>query len=284
MSDWDIGLQDTSLVEDEDHRSVRITRIDEHNNRITYALQNNMNKYIYYSYETTTITSQPTYTETIEHSITIQSNDASYKNYSIIYSAQIYHDNAYFDSKTIKGNIQIVNESDVIYDNVPYLKECVETLDIFLQDFQEAFHVDYSQSDFIPIIQYLKASNIPTYEESNTTSLLEYYSEERINAKGYRMVTFVKIEESMTSMQYGEYCYEQGAYSFNYNVSLEKRNIDNLYNLLLNDPENPIAIYINKDKVYFYAQSYSDEDIYNDIFYQNAGLSSMILYQGPSKF
>ena len=281
---WEIGLQDTSLVEDKEHRSVRITRNDSNNNRITYALQNNTEKYITYIYETTSRISQPTYTEITKHTITIQSTDALYKNYSIFYSAQIYHDNAYFDTKTLKGYIKIVNESDVIYDNVPYLKECVEAIDLMLNDFQNDYKIDYSQSDFVPVIQYLKKANIPTYEKSMNTSFLEYYSEERISAKGYRMVTFIRVDESMNSMQYGEYCYEQAAYTFNYNVSLEKRNIDKLYNMLLNDPENPLAVYIDEDKSYFYSQTLSDTDIYNDIYSNNANKASLILYQENSKF
>lgn len=282
-SSWEIGIQDASFVEDKDHRSVRITKQNE-NSRVTYALQNYNEKYISYTYETTSKISHTTYTETIDYSIVIKSIDTSYKTYSISYIAYIYHDNAYFDTKQYNGTIQLVNDKDIIYDNVPYLKESIEAFYTLLETFQKDFNIEYSQTDYVPIISYMYDSNIPEYEENATSSLLEYYSEERISAKGYRMITFVKLDKTANTLQYGEYCYEQNAYSFNYYLPLQERELNNLYNLVLNDAQTPYALYICEDKAYLYPQSFSDQEIYNDIYENNANNASLLLYKGNNKF
>ena len=68
-------------------------------------------------------------------------------------------------------------------------------------------------------------------EVDETETTFNYYSEDEINAKGYRIVTFAKILDDYSMIQYGNYCIDQASYGFKYDVQLTPRTIENCYSL-----------------------------------------------------
>ena len=274
-SNFEIALQDASITKDKEHRSLRITKYVD-NNRITYALNNYGTKSISYTYESETKEAYPTYNKISKHKVSLQSIDDAFKEYSLIYIETIYHDQNFIENKQIQGNIQIVNKNDVIYDNVPYLQEAVQAFALLLNEFQKEYKIEYKNTNFIPVIEYLNKQSIPKYE-NNVSAFLEYHSKERINAKGYRLTTIITLNKDNNTLQFKEYCHEQAAYTFNYTTSLQARSIENLYDMILNDPTIAYAIYINDNSLYLYTQTMSDQDIYNDILNNNGTNASLHL-------
>lgn len=285
-SKWEIGVQSKDYAENPNHRNLTVRYKNDSKSNCLFAFQNNSNEYIYYKYEITT-SPLSVYDEDLYHKVEIKSIDEHFKEYEVKYTVDIYRENRYFDSQSSEGKIIINSDGSIHFDNMPYLRKAIDSLYFFMNEFETLFKIDYNKYNFIylpKLMHNLEFANIINISDMDSNTL-NYYSKERINAKGYRLVTFTKIAKDFSTIQFGEYCYDQAAYSFNYYVDLYKRNIENCYNIMIaGDVESSYAIYIKEDKVYLYYQSEDDKYIYNDVNNNLGENAEMILYKGDKKF
>lgn len=292
---WNIEVQDKKLASDPNHREVIVQYIDTmqfmdqifQNEKTLFGFYNRGSEYIKYQYEKIENENNNLYyNSSYHHNVEIQSTDSEFKKYKVTYTMDEYRNDRLFDSKRMEGSIEILPNGTIQYDSIPYLASAIDSLNIMLDKFEEDFQIDYELYEFVHLPKMMKDLYIPgktEVDEIKTT--FNYYSESEINAKGYRIVTYVKILDDYSMIQYGNYCIEQASYGFKYDVQLTPRTIENCYNMLLDDvPEKQYAIYIQDDIAYLYLQSDTDEYILDDIVNNNAGNAVYILYKGEKNF
>ncbi|WP_028043109.1 hypothetical protein [Candidatus Stoquefichus massiliensis] len=282
---WDIQVQDQSQAEDESHRSLLIRQV--HTNKdiketITYSLQNNdRKKQISYIYVKSETNQENRYDYTVE----LQSIDESYQSYKITYQYEKYQSGNYKDGKEANGKLMIHNDDQIQYDNVPLLKEAISAYLSLLNDFQKEFDIHYQDYDFINLPELVNRLDIPELktvsEEASLTT--DYYEQVHINAKGFQLISFLKVNKDITSAQFGTYNVEREDYESNVTVTLEKRDIENCYDIIQkNDPDVNYAVYFDKEAAYVYLQSFTDQEIKDDSVDQASKASFILKTTNPS--
>lgn len=287
---WDINVQDKDLARDPNHRELSVRYINQKypHEEVSFAFHNRGSEYILYQYEKK-VKEQINlyYTSVYHHKVEIKSTDSEFRKYTVSYTMDEYRNDKHFDSKSMKGNIEILSDGKINYDLVPYLASAIDSLNIMLDEFEVDYVIDYDMVGFVHLPKLMDDLYIPSKTEitEETSNTLNFYSKDRINAKGYRLVTFVKILKDYSTLQMGEYSIEQGAYSYQYDAQLKLRTIENSYDLLLpGDPDEQYAIYIKDDVAYLYLQSSSDDFIIDDVENYDAKNAKRILYEGERNF
>lgn len=281
---WQIGVQDKSQVEDDEHRSLTVREIfeDENLTKTTMLSLQNLNnkKTISYIYKKSQIENNKRY----DHTVTIKSVDESYHEYEITYSYEEYQSQIYHDGYEAKGELKIGNDNEITYDNIPLLKEAMDAYLTLINDFQQEFNLDYREYDFVNLPELSKDLDISAldYISEETSTTTDYYSEIEINAKGFSLITFLKINKDFSSADFGIYNIERKGFEFNATVTFEKRKIDSCYNIIQgNDPDGNYAVYFNNDTAYVYLQSITDQEIIDDI--QNQGTKTIYILKTTNK-
>lgn len=278
---WQINVQDKSQVEDEDHRALTIRQIHKEQNSsktTMFSLQNeNDKKTISYIYKISKINDSNHNDQTI----TIQSTDEGYQKYEIIYTNEKYQDNNYKDGTEAKGKLNIDANNKITYDNVPLLKEALNACLLLLNDFQKEFDINYQDYDFVDLPKLTENLDIPDISEISevTSQTIDYYSDAHINAKGFSLITFLKIEKDFSGAQFGIYNVERKDYETNATVTFEKRSMEQCYNIVQkNDPDINYAVYFIDDATaYIYFQSKTDEEIKDDVLNQASSQAVTVL-------
>lgn len=275
---WQIGIEDPSRAEDKDHPSLTIRQIHQNENIIEttmFSLQNTDLKKISYIYEI----SETIDDKRVEQKVTVTSTNDTYTDYAVTYTMQEYHSNNYFDGREASGIITIEDKKK-IYANVPKLKETMEHCQALLNDFQSEFNIHYQDYDFISLPQQMKEMNIPEMNEVTSAigTTTDYYSEPSINAKGFSLVTSLRVSNDKTDAELLIYNVERKDFEKKINVSLENRNLDNCYNLIQKgDPDLQYAVYIDGETAYLYKQDKTDDEILQDIQQNEASHAMSIL-------
>lgn len=276
---WQIGVEDTSMVEDKAHRSLTIRYVEEDSNpkkTTMFSLQNTNNKKtVAYIYKQSEMEGNKQY----DKMVSITSTDDAYKSYDINYTYQEFSNGNYFDGSEANGKLTIKEDQSITYDNVPLLAEAMDNCKILIDKFQEEFKVNYKDYNFITLPELAESIEIAKIDKADqgVARTLDYYSQPTINARGYSLVTFLKINKDFSRLQYCRYSIEQEAFEFNLDLALEKRSIENCYNIVQNDPDISYAVYIHGDVAYMYLQSLSDQEIQNDAMNKNGSQAKSIL-------
>lgn len=279
---WQIGVEDLSMADPEDtlHRSATIRWIEESENiteKTMFSLQNNdTEKEIIYIYERSEIVGENQYDSRLE----VSSSDSEYKNYEITYRYQEFRYDNYFDGKDATGALVVADDNSITYDNMPLLKETMEHCLDLINQFQKEFNVNYTEYDFISLPELCKNIDIPTMENipEEIATTTDFYSEPTINAKGFSLVNHLSVDKSYLNASLGVYNVERRTYDTSSNMTLEKRNIENCYNMIAGfDAEISYAVYFQEETAYLYLQSTSDEEIENDVINNQGQQASIIL-------
>lgn len=276
--DWQIGVEDKSTAKDESHRNLTIRKINEQDTSSEtsiFSLQNNDKKEIHYIYKKSETKAENQYNYTVN----IVSNDEDYKHYNITYTYEEYRNNNYFDGSEATGKLSVSKDNEVSYDNVPMLKEAMQSCLSLMDDFQKTFDIQYSDYQFTSLPALMKDVDIPHLDaiSEETASEIHYYSEPRINAKGFSLVTSLSVDKAYSEVELGIYNVERKGYDSTQTITLEKRGIDHCYNLIQSDPDVSYAVYFMDEDAYLYLQSMSDEEIETDITTQGASRASVSL-------
>lgn len=281
---WQIGVQDKSQVDDKEHRSLTIREIFEEENitkTTMFSLENlNNTKTISYIYKKSQAKDYNRYDQTV----TIKSIDESYHEYEITYNYEEYQNENYHDGNEAKGKLKIGTDNKITYDNVPLLKEAMTAYLTLLNDFQQEFNLDYHKYDFVNLPELSKNLDIPILENisKETSTTTDYYSEVDINAKGFSLITFLKVNEDLSSADFGVYNLERKDYESKVTITFEKRNLENCYNIIQkNDPDINYTVYFNDDTAYIYLQSLTDQEIMDDL--QNQGSKAIHILKITNK-
>ncbi|WP_027088760.1 hypothetical protein [Thomasclavelia saccharogumia] len=281
---WQIGVQDKSQIEDKEHRSLTIREIFEEKNvtkTTMFSLQNqNDTKTISYIYKKSETDNNNRYDQTV----TIESTDESYHEYKIIYSYEEYQNENYHDGKEANGKFKIGNDNKITYDNVPLLKEALNAYLTLINDFQQEFNLNYDEYDFVNLPELAKNLDVPDLDniDEETSTTTDYYSEAYINARGFSLITFLKLNKDFSSAEFGIYNVEKKEYESNATVTFEKRGIADCYNIIQkNDPDVNYAVYFSGDTAYVYLQSLTDQEIIDDV--QNQGTNATDILKTTNK-
>ena len=249
---WDISVEENV----KDHPEIFIQNIEE-NATVSYSFSENGISYIYDLQST-----EDDYTINNEK-MTITSTDSDYKKYSVDYMNVIYHGHLYFDTITASGNITVQNDSSVIFDDTPFLKEMMERERTLIQEFEEKFDLDYSKTDFVNLPELFKDVQFDentNYSES--LNAIQYFSNADINAKGYQIQTFLELDKTGNTGILGTYVAEQKMYGSQINVTLQPRSIENCYDLIpVYDYEAEYTAYISENMIYLYPIDITDESL-----------------------
>lgn len=253
---WEISVEENV----KDHPKIFIQNIEE-NGRVWYSFDENG---ISYSYDLQTIEDD----ETVNNEkLTIQSTDSEYKKYSMNYMNVIYHGPLYYDTVTASGNITVQNDGSIEFDDTPFLKEMMERERTLIQEFEEKFSLDYSKTDFVNLpelfrdVQFDENTN---YNESLDS--IQYFSNADINAKGYQIQTFLKLDKNGNTGILGTYVAEQRMYGTQINVTLQPRSIENCYDLIpIYDHAKEYTAYISGNLIYLYPIDITDEALTQEI-------------------
>lgn len=277
---WQIGIEDPSRAKDKDHPSLTIRQIKQNENiteTTMFSLQNtNDIKTISYIYEI----SKTMDDKRIDQKVNVTSTNDTYTDYSITYTLQEYHSNNYFDGQEASGIITI-EDNKTIYANVPKLKETMDHCEQLLNDFQSEFNIHYQNYNFISLPQQMKEQNIPVMDEATPaiSTTTDYYSEPFINAKGYSLIPSLRVDIDKTNAELLIYNVEQNDFEKKLNASLEKRNLDNCYDLIQKgDPDQQYAVYIDGETAYLYKQDRTDDEIIQDI-QQHAAMNAVYIFK-----
>lgn len=280
QGNWQIGVEDKSMAEDKDYRGITIRQIyneDENTSKtIMFSLQNRNNqKEISYIYKTNEAEDEKEYEKTLK----ISTSDESFKQYDVSYSYQENRNGNYFDNKDAKGRLVIEDNNEITYDTMPLMGEAMENYRHLLRDFQKEFNINYKDYTFVNLPEVAKNTDFPTTDSitKETELTITYNSEPHYNAKGYSIITFIEVDKDFISAQFGKYNKEQRGYESNMTVKLEKRSIENCYNILQNDPDISYAVYFTVDTAYLYLQATSDLEIENDVMNQAGSNAEVIL-------
>lgn len=275
QGNWQIGVEDPSRAKDKEHRSFTIRQVMK-NETVMFSLQNKDRKSIQYILKTSKKVDDYQYDETI----TITSTDEQYKNYTISYVNQEFRYGNFYDQKEATGEIAIQEGGTITYDNVPKLKETIRECASLIENFEKEFKIEYKSYDFVPLPYLMKDMDIPQLKEipREAANTMEYYSEPRINARGYSFVTGLSVDKNYQKAELGVYNIEHGAYDSRVDVTMEKRKLDNCYNLMqMGDPDVSYAVYLDGETAYLYLQSKTDDEIYKDIMETSGSNASYIL-------
>lgn len=277
---WQIGVQDKSMMKDEKHPNMTIRQVfkeDTIENIVMFSLQNkNDKKTVSYIYKKHTIEEDKEFDETLK----IVSSDETYKNYTMEYIIQNFKYGNYINADEANGTLKIDDKHNVTFDNMPLLKEAMPSWLSLINDIQSEFSIDYKAYDFVNLPELAKDITIEKMDtiSAEQATTIKFYSEPRYNAKGYTIVMFLEVEKDMSEANYKDYTVEQQGYSGNAGGTLEKRGVENLYNIAVQmDLEIKYALYVQDETAYLYEQSMRDADILNDIQNQNASLAKKVL-------
>lgn len=277
---WQIGMQDPNGVKDIAHRTLTIRQIKKTGTveeTSMFSLKNeNDKKFIAYIYKISERQDEIQY----DHTVTIESTDAEYKKYTVNYSEQEFRYENYYDGKDAAGELTVQDDGSITYDNVPYLKDTMEHCQTLLDDFQKEFNISYKDFNFESLPEKAVSLNIPEVRviSEETSGVKAFYSEPRINARGFSLITSLEVTNDMTTAELGEYNVERKSYDSRVQLTLEKRNLDNCYNLMqIGDPEVSYAVYVDGDSAYLYRQATSDEEIEQDVQKHAGSKASFIL-------
>lgn len=277
---WEIAVEDKARVDDVNQRSAKISQVFEEANVIktaTFSMQNrNDKKRISYLYKVSTTEQE----NRVDQTVTIISTDNTYKEYEILYTLEKYQSNIYQDSSQLKGSIKVAGNNTILsYETVPNLKEALEANLTLLTSFQKEFKIDYQNYDFVnlpAIAKDLEISEDDPQEALATT--IDYYSEPYSNARGYMLMTFLKVDKDLSLANFGIYNTDGKRYESNATVTFEKRDMENCYNLIQEgDSDVKYAIYFDGETAYLYQPSTSDQQILAEIQGQDKDATYTIL-------
>lgn len=277
---WQIGVEDLSGVEDESHRSLTIRYINESESTTEttmFSLQNkDGKKEINYIYKISEVRDYNQY----DQNLTLRSTDEDYKQYQINYTYQEFRYESYFDGKEVEATLTINEDNTITYDNVPLLNETMKHCLDLLEKFQKEFSINYHDYDFISLPELCKDIEISSVNsiDENLSTTLDFYSELRYNARGHSLIDSLQVDKDYTIATLRVYNVGRRTYDATIENTLEKREIDNCYNMVTQyDSEVNYAVYFQQETAYLYPQSVSDQEIENDIIYNGGSQASIIL-------
>lgn len=250
---WSIGVEDTSIAADPNHRSIVIRQIftsDAQKNTVMFSLQNNnQQKTVSYIYKQEV--NQDVY------QLEIESYDEEYQKYHMTYTEN-YEEKA-------KGELD-ASKQQISFDNMPLLNEANQAWQTLLDDYQKEFDIDYSQyQDFIPVPQLIDQQGISDSITDDIYTTMTYYSDVYTNARGYTLQMFLEVQKDYSQAELGVYNKDRESNDESTTYTLEKRS-ENCYNLVSNkDVDEYFAVYFQDNKAYIYLQDKSDEEMKNDI-------------------
>lgn len=277
---WQIGVEDLSRVEDESHRSLTIRYINESESTTEttmFSLQNkDGKKEINYIYKISEVRDYNQY----DQSLTLRSTDEDYKQYQINYTYQEFRYENYFDGKEVEATLTINEDNTITYDNVPLLNETMKHCLDLLEKFQKEFSINYHDYDFISLPELCKDIEISSVNsiDENLSTTLDFYSELRYNARGHSLIDSLQVDKDYTIATLRVYNVGRRTYDATIENTLEKREIDNCYNMVTQyDSEVNYAVYFQQETAYLYPQSVSDQEIENDVVNNEGSQASIIL-------
>lgn len=278
LNDLEIRIQDPNYVEDKNHRGLSINKSNNSettSESISFILDNINEKSLSYVY---TFQEKNDNDET-KHVLNIKTTDKKYQEYQLSYTCYQYSNNQQIDETSALGNLTINNEQ-ISYDNMPYLKETLsKSLDL-LNEFQKAFDIDLETYDFVnlpKIADKFVIESSKTIDEQVATTL-DYRSKPYSNAKGYMLESYLKVDKEYTSIEFGEYNIDRQSYDSKTTATLKPRDLENCYDIIQkNDPDVQYSVYFKNDKAYMYLQSISDTNIINDVNNNNGASASSLL-------
>lgn len=277
---WQIGVEDLAGVEDESHRSLTIRYINENESTTEttmFSLQNkDGKKEINYIYKISEVRDYNQY----DQSLSLSSTDEDYKQYQINYTYQEFRYENYFDGKEVESRITINEDNTITYDNVPLLNETMTHCLDLLEKFQKEFSINYHDYDFISLPELCKDIEIPSVNsiDENLSTTLDFYSEVRYNARGHSLVDSLQVDKDYTIATLRVYNVGRRTYDATIENTLEKREIDNCYNMVTQyDSEVNYAVYFQQETAYLYPQSVLDQEIENDVINNGGSQASIIL-------
>ena len=140
----------------------------------------------------------------------------------------------------------------------------MEHFDKLTGKIEEEFGVAYDQTNFIDLPALCEgiafSEEVP--EEIQT---LDYFSDVHYNARGYGIVTFLKVEDDFQTATYGTYDVTRQGYGFNYTMNLIPRAMENGFDLdTVSDIEKEM-VYFDGDMAYIYPADWKDEEILADV-------------------
>lgn len=262
---WDIGVEDASQTEDEDHRDLTIryiTKNDVYRETTMLSFQHKNNqKTVSYIYETSAIENE----KEIVSNVTITSTDETYHSYDVTYTEQSFQSGAYQDGTEMTGHIQIEDHQTITYENVPMLEEALNQSHRMLMKFQEEFELSFDEYEFVNLPKLSEGLEIPRMTQVKTATK-DYYSKGEINAKGYMLITYLKINENARSAEFGTYNVERKENESSIDVTLEKRSEQPIYNMIqAGDSDESYVVYIEDETAYVYSQAITDDKLLADI-------------------
>lgn len=277
---WQIGVEDLSRVEDESHRSLTIRYINENESTTEttmFSLQNkDEKKEISYIYKISEIRDNNQY----DQSLTLRSTDEDYKQYQINYAYQEFRYGNYFDGNEVEATLTINEDNTITYDNVPLLNETMKHCLDLLEKFQKEFSINYHDYDFISLPELCKDIEKPSVNsiDEKLSTTLDFYSEVRYNARGHSLVDSLQVDKDYTITTLRVYNVDRRTYDFTIENTLERREIDNCYNMVTQyDSEVNYAVYFQQETAYLYPQSVLDQEIENDVINNGGSQASIIL-------
>lgn len=277
---WQIGVEDLSGVEDESHRSLTIRYINESESTTEttmFSLQNkDGKKEINYIYKISEVRDYNQY----DQNLTLRSTDEDYKQYQINYTYQEFRYESYFDGKEVEATLTINEDNTITYDNVPLLNETMKHCLDLLEKFQKEFSINYHDYDFISLPELCKDIEISSVNsiDENLSTTLDFYSELRYNARGHSLIDSLQVDKDYTIATLRVYNVGRRTYDATIENTLEKREIDNCYNMVTQyDSEVNYAVYFQQETAYLYPQSVSDQEIENDIINNGGSQASIVL-------
>lgn len=275
---WEIGIADKVKAKDED-RDLAIRRYYKDqtiSRKVVMAFQTEQDaKRVDYIYERSETKDENEYKDII----TLKSTDAAYTSYSIHYAKQEFRNGNYFDGSEAEGTLKVNEDQSITYDNLPYLGESMEYLRTLLSDLKDAFQLNYQDyQDFVNVPEIAKNTEFPNIDEipDENAKTVNYYAEPSINAKGYSTITFLEVGVDLNAT-FGRFSIEQDTFIENFTVALEKRSIENCYNIMQNDPDVPYAVYLQDDTAYLYKQALSDQEIEDNVVKEGGNKANLIL-------
>ncbi|WP_294581768.1 hypothetical protein [uncultured Thomasclavelia sp.] len=267
QDNWSIRLQDPSYVSDLDHRSILIrqeNKQDVTTETITFSLQNqNDQQYIEYIYHLSKIDGD----NREEQSLSLTSNDDTFKSYDMSYSIENYVFDQLNNNQEAAGLLTINQNNQIMYDNLPLLKTAMTAWLQLIEDLQNDFKIDYDNTDFVNLPLLASKVEIPEVNaiSENVTTTIDYYSDEYANARGYILQDALKVSKDYQTGEFGTIDITRNETSF-VSVTLKQRDEANCYNIdQPNDPDEYLAVYFSNDSAYIYLQSLSDQEIIADV-------------------
>ena len=263
---WKVGAQDRKQAVEADYPDFFIGYMEDENGRqteTTLSMQHDgssQEKKIELIYEVKEFAEENL---KAEKEFKIESSDYLAKQFDTSYSVYEYLNGVFDRSETQEGYLHF-NGNDVDYIELPLMKEAMEHFDKLTGKIEEEFGVAYDQTNFIDLPALCEgiafSEEIP--EEIQT---LDYFSDVHYNARGYGIVTFLKVEDDFQTATYGTYDVTRQGYGFNYTMNLIPRAMENGFDLdTVSDIEKEM-VYFDGDTAYIYPADWKDEEILADV-------------------